>query len=164
MSCNITTLLLCPKSLMYLRLAGASSVSVPPGSAVPFRLMSEAFPDPTRSFSPKDSPERPLRSSGVVRQLSDQVASAASGASSAPSSSHTSGDAAATLDDDDSGDGEPVNSDAIPPSMAKARAEDMGRLFSAGTAWYFVDSSEKTQGPYSGAQMDAWFRAGCGFS
>jgi len=151
---------------MYSRLGGATTVSLPPGSAVPFRLMSEAFPDPTRSFIPKDSPERPLRSSGIVRQLSDQVTAAASattGASSAPTSSHTSGDAAATLDDDDGGDGEPVNIDAIPPSVAKARADDMGRLFSTGTAWYFVDSSEKTQGPYSGAQMDAWFRAGCGW-
>jgi hypothetical protein len=95
------------------------SMSALPGSDVPFRLMSEAFPDPSRNFSPKEGPsgsgarDRPVRLANAASMaVSDDLGGAASAGIS---------------------DGEAA--DMIEPAVAMERAADMAALFSKGVAW-----------------------------
>jgi len=97
------------------------------------------------------SGQRPSR-----HDLASKVAQSSSAASRALSN----GDAPAIIDEDEGAEVDGLTTDALSPSVARTRANDMGRFFRSGNAWYFIDSSGKTQGPFSGEQMDAWFRAG----
>lgn len=118
-----------------------------PGSEVPFRLMSEAFSDPSNSFIPKDH----------VRDRYSHLQNFSNTSIGEVVDSQPAGKADEGIGFDSGG---PTPSDTLEPTLAKARADDMALLFHQGTAWYFIDTNEKTQGPFSGDQMDSWFRAG----
>jgi hypothetical protein len=98
-----------------------------PGSEVPFRLMSEAFPDPSRSFVPKESAARARHSQRSASVGNDSLSLAEDLLSSDLGARREGEDVATNTVD--------TSADAVDPALAKARADDMTSLFLKGTAW-----------------------------
>lgn len=110
-----------------------------PGVHAPFQLLSDAFPDGTTAFVPAELADKYKRSS-----------SAGSGGKVTPASG------AASVD----GGGSSEPSNMVDPMLAKMKAGWMKSFFMGGTAWYFIDDSGVTQGPFDADTMSAWFAAG----
>ncbi len=93
-----------------------------PGSEVPFRLMSEAFSDPSNSFIPKDH----------VRDRYSHLQNFSNTSIGEVVDSQPAGKADEGIGFDSGG---PTPSDILEPTLAKARSDDMALLFHQGTAW-----------------------------